>query len=389
MISFRLDAADVGAITVAATPVTEAATSLLVHRFPHRHPEHAGFIAATGAAFARLADPVLTALITDLWRLPDFLFPRPASRDETFAEGLDIVRGTDPETVERDIRVAYLREPVPDVLSGDPEKVRERVVESLAAYWEACLAPHWAAMRAVLEADAAHRGGLAVTKGLQAMIESLFPTLRWTPGVVFIDDFGMTDWAVTVAGRALRLVPTLFLKRATTYSDLTGPPVIYYPARGRGSVWLPRTRVPDAVEQLVGPTRAALLARLGVPATTTELARETERTAPMINRHLTALHRAGLLERVQKGRSVYYSRTSIADQLIGDLGRTRHAKRAASPVGRPPPGTYGDSCGLEELSWLDVLVPEPARAPPDPCRHGRGSPRAPDPVLLLVSGRAP
>ncbi|GLZ77622.1 transcriptional regulator [Actinorhabdospora filicis] len=336
MISFRLGAADVGAITVAATPVTEVSTSLIVHRFPHRHPEHGGFLTATGPAFARLADPVLSALVTDRWRLPDFLFPRPAGREETFAEGLDRLRGGDPEIVARDIELAYLSAPVPAVLRGTPERVLARVADSLAAYWDACLAPHWTAMRAALDADAAHRGGLAVTRGLQAMVESLFPTLRWTPGAIFIDDFGQTDWAVTVAGRELRLVPSLFLQRATTHSDLNHPPVIYYPARGRGSVWLPRSRVPDAVEQLVGPTRAALLARLGIPATTTELARETDRTAPMINRHLTALHRAGLLERVQKGRSVYYSRSSIADQLIGDLGARG---KGGLPRRKAAPGT--------------------------------------------------
>lgn len=323
MFRFRLDTTDLGSMTIAATPVGETVSSLLVWTSPHLHPEHAGLLRASADAFARCDTVLLSALISARRWIPDFLIPRPGERDESFAAALASVATTPPETVTADILDAYGPQPLPPVLADatrDPAGLLARVIGALAEYWDLVIAPHWPRLKAILEADAAHRGGVVVTRGIGAMLNGLAPNLRWENDAVTLSGLCNEVCVVEVSGRELRLVPSLFLHRATTLSGDDFPPVIHYPARGRGDAWESRQMGCAAVERLVGSVRAALLTRLTIPATTTELSRETGDAPPTINRHLTALHRAGLLERVRRGRSVYYSRTAIGDQLIDASG---------------------------------------------------------------------
>lgn len=56
-------------------------------------------------------------------------------------------------------------------------------------------------------------------------------------------------------------------------------------------------------QALAGPTRRAVLERLGRgPATTTELAREFDMTLPSFSQHLEVLERSGLVRSRKRGR---------------------------------------------------------------------------------------
>ncbi|MGH3461416.1 MAG: ArsR/SmtB family transcription factor [Kribbellaceae bacterium] len=76
----------------------------------------------------------------------------------------------------------------------------------------------------------------------------------------------------------------------------------------------------DALGALVGRARAAILARLDVPMTTTALARELGQSAGTVSTHLSILRACGLLTSWRAGRSVLYRRTPLAASVLAASG---------------------------------------------------------------------
>ncbi|WP_460662926.1 winged helix-turn-helix domain-containing protein [Kribbella swartbergensis] len=67
---------------------------------------------------------------------------------------------------------------------------------------------------------------------------------------------------------------------------------------------------------LLGDTRAVLLAELGEHQSTSELTGRLPWSAPTVSYHLHVLLRAGLVERSRRGRRVVYRRTSVGNSLL-------------------------------------------------------------------------
>lgn len=64
-------------------------------------------------------------------------------------------------------------------------------------------------------------------------------------------------------------------------------------------------------------TPARLLDTLRASATTSTLARQLAVTASAVSQHLTALHRASLVNRQRSGRAVLYQTSELGLALIG------------------------------------------------------------------------
>src|SRR4029453_846483 len=92
-------------------------------------------------------------------------------------------------------------------------------------------------------------------------------------------------------------------------------PQLAYPARGVATLWEQRRTAPDALGAVLGRGRTRLLAELGAPASTSDLARRTGMTAGGVSQHLTALRAAGLVAPRRQGRSVLNVRTALAEAL--------------------------------------------------------------------------
>jgi predicted transcriptional regulator len=94
-------------------------------------------------------------------------------------------------------------------------------------------------------------------------------------------------------------------------------PAVVYRASGIARLWqrdVPTTR--PALAELLGETRATLLAELGEHQSTQELSDRLPWSAPTISYHLQVLLRAGLAERSRRGRRVVYRRTPVGDTLL-------------------------------------------------------------------------
>jgi DNA-binding transcriptional ArsR family regulator len=97
-------------------------------------------------------------------------------------------------------------------------------------------------------------------------------------------------------------------------------PALIYTPRGLGSLWAPAADGGgdgEALAALLGRRRAAILATLGTPAATSDLAQRLGASPAGVNEHLGVLRRAGLVRAARDGRRVLYSRTPTGDALLG------------------------------------------------------------------------
>jgi DNA-binding transcriptional ArsR family regulator len=249
-----------------------------------------------------------------------FIAPPPASMAQTVEADLAAVRATPLQLAREEIAkcLAGQPPPAPPVLAilRDPAVVAI-VADTLEEVWQELVAADWPALRAVCELDVVHRAGLLSRAGWTAALAGLHGRVTWRDGEIQVAH--RADKDVDLAGRGLLLVPSVFVwPQVAVYTDPPWPHALIYPARGTAALLEPaHVPPPSALADLLGRSRARLLATLSSPASTTQLA-ATLRLAPgAVGDHLAVLRRAGLVNRARAGRSVLYRRTPLGDALAG------------------------------------------------------------------------
>ena len=121
-----------------------------------------------------------------------------------------------------------------------------------------------------------------------------------------------------LAGTGILLVPCAFIWPAVMVECCgVDQPTVTYPTRGVAELWTePPAEQIDPLSSLVGRTRATLLATLGLPRTTTQLAAQLDLSPPAISHHLKVLKDTGLVTARRRGRMVLYRRTAAATTLL-------------------------------------------------------------------------
>ncbi|WP_406861882.1 DUF5937 family protein [Streptomyces sp. HUAS MG47] len=266
----------------------------------------------------------LAELVPPTRYVADFLNPTPGSPFPTLDTELDAILRTTAAQLESDLDsladaappgsrpAARLR-----VLREAPEAALEKIVAEIRAYWELGLAPYWARVRDVLEADVFHRARQVAEHGVAHVLNELHESVTWDAGSLRLVRRHCT-LSRDETGAGLLLVPSAFAwPRVFTRSVPPEPPQLAYPARGIGTLWEPRTTAAaEAVAAVIGKSRTLLLTELDTPASTTQLARHSGLSAAGVSQHLTALRDAGLVTAHRAGRSVLYARTTVADALL-------------------------------------------------------------------------
>ncbi|WP_330460596.1 DUF5937 family protein [Streptomyces sp. NBC_00820] len=317
-------AADLAQTRFAVSPMWEVVTSFRLLQDANDPPLHRRWAAQVRPRLvhAGLDRGWLAELVPARGYLADFLNPTPASPFPTLVAELDAIRRTTPAQVRKDLEMLGVERtdrPSPRLrlLDEAPEATLEKVAAEIECYWELALAPYWARIRKLLEADVFHRARQVAEHGSARVLSELHETVRWDDGTLHLV---RRHCALTrdEAGSGLLLVPSTFAwPRVMTRAVSPDPPQLAYPARGIGNLWEPRaTSATDAVAVVLGRSRTLLLAELDTPSSTTQLAQHSGLSAAGVSQHLTALRNAGLVTAHRSGRSVLYARTSIADALL-------------------------------------------------------------------------
>lgn len=324
MLRFEVEADDLLRTRFALSPAMELANVLrTLAGIGHRRPP--------GPLRDRLA-PVLRRLRaeTDLDAVlalhshrggANFITLPPAGMAQEWADDLAATRATPLRQARAEIAECLEDRPVTDervlrVLRS--HDVVERIAATLDTAWHALIAPDWPQVRALCERDVVHRAGLLSREGFAAALDGLHPHVRWRDGGI---DLRLLTSGRTVhlGGEGLLLIPTVYLwPGLAAHTDDPWPKAIIYPARGSGALWEGGPPpAPAALAELLGGSRARLLAALAAPASTTQLARSLGMATGAVGDHLAVLRRAGLLRRDRDGRSVLYRRTPLGDALTG------------------------------------------------------------------------
>lgn len=249
-----------------------------------------------------------------------FIAPPPASLAQTIEEDIAAVRATSLEVARSEIAKCLRGEPEPEsrvrAILRDPAVV-EIVADTLEAVWHELVGPDWPALRAVCERDVVHRAGLLSRAGWKAALVGLHRRVSWQDGQILVAH--RADQDIDLGGRGLLLVPSVFVwPQLAVYTDPPWPHALIYPARGTAALLEPDdVPPPSALADLVGRSRARLLASLAEPASTTQLAASLRLATGAVGDHLAVLRRAGLVNRARAGRSVLYRRTPLGDALAG------------------------------------------------------------------------
>jgi len=201
------------------------------------------------------------------------------------------------------------------VLRGDADRVLGAIADALERYWRDCLAPHWARMRALLQADIRHRTRQLALGGLERLFADLDPRLVWSSGTLRVDLTPQRPWQRTGGGQGLPLVAALFAHKPRVYLASELPPLITYPARGVACLWDEGIDTPQPLRDLLGAGRATVLTALNEPRTTTEIATLLNLAPATVSQHLKTLAAATLAEPTRHGRAVLYSTTALGESL--------------------------------------------------------------------------
>ncbi|WP_326549806.1 ArsR/SmtB family transcription factor [Micromonospora sp. NBC_01813] len=252
----------------------------------------------------------------------DFVQPPPDGVGLTFADQLAVVRRTSLDRARDEIGRNLDGLPPPTGVAARflaADDVVDRFAETIDATWQALIAPDWPRLRAILERDVIYRAGRLTTYGWSSALADLDARLHWDPepGTITVD--GFSPQRHRLGGRGLLLVPTVF-GVLSLHLEPPWPYAIGYRARGVAGLFGPPAadRAADGLDRLIGPTRAAVLRALAVPATTSQLVAQFGLALGTIGGQLAVLRDAGLVRRVRTGREVRYERTALGDALSAD-----------------------------------------------------------------------
>ncbi|WP_051034025.1 ArsR/SmtB family transcription factor [Streptomyces sp. SS] len=184
---------------------------------------------------------------------------------------------------------------------------------------QAAVEPVWPRLRALHDADIAHRAGQLTTGGLAKVFDDLHPEARYEVDRLLVDK--PTHSARRSAGGAgLLLVPCVFAwPRLLVLHNEPYQPTLTYSPRGIGRLWTEERAgaTAEPLGELVGRSRAALLAHLDLPLSTSQLAAYLDLTSAAVSQHLSVLRRCRLVTSRRSGRWMLHQRTPLAGELLG------------------------------------------------------------------------
>ena len=315
---------DAARVRFAISPVWETMAAVRVLLEPQRRAYHLPWLDSVRPDLDRLELWPLLVLSPRHGWTPDFLSPAPGGPGSGIADQLAQVRATPTEQVAREVEQSLTQrsgEPAPQAawrLLDDPPATRVMLADLLEQCWQLLIAPHWARLGELLQADILYRTQMLGDYGLERVLGDLHPQARWTGHSLIIEAPGTGQHRL--AGAGLLLMPSAFAwPGLAVATDPPARPTLVYPARGIAELWQPApTRHSEALGRLLGQTRAALLESLAEPASTQTLARRHQLAPSTVSEHLTVLHLARLITRRRHRHAVLYQQTPLGTLLASD-----------------------------------------------------------------------
>lgn len=313
---FDFTSADLARLRFAFSPASEAVASLRALQDTGRHALHLPWIKAVRPRLAAVDLRLLFALVPLGAYFADFLTPPPSSPLPDLDDELARIAAADlGEVVSEVSRLPTADRPVVRSFLANPAAGVAESVAQLRLYWDTALAPFWPQLRGLLESEVLRRSRQLARDGAGAMFDDLHANISWHEGRLRVRTRAWRREG-PLDGDGMILIPSVFHWPETAVMAEPYQPNLVYPAAGVGTVWA-RGAVPttDALDALIGRTRARILVTLAETATTTILARRLAMAPGAVSQHLKVLLDSGLATRRRTGREVFYERSRLGDTL--------------------------------------------------------------------------
>jgi DNA-binding transcriptional ArsR family regulator len=333
MVRVRFDTEALTRVRFAISPMLETIRSVSALEDPASGAIHLPWVEQARELTGDLDLTLLRVLQLSEIYDPDFVNPPPSCPLAEFEEELDVMVSTPAAQIRAEVAHAYENRAMPAVLEpflSRPRAAVRELAELMREYWERSLAAHWPRMRALLEQDVLYRARQIADGGTRRLFCDLDPAVSWKDGILQVDcaTEKTLEHELELDERGLLLVPSAFVwPKVRIVTAAPWQPTLIYPARGIGMLWdAERPVPPDALANLVGQTRAALLLTLDCPRSTTELAATLGMSPGGVSQHLSILREAGLVSGNRLQRVVLYMRSTDGDSLV--RASTAQAQRA-------------------------------------------------------------
>ncbi|RZT82745.1 DNA-binding transcriptional ArsR family regulator [Micromonospora violae] len=315
-------------VAPAADPVWELVLSLHVLRGRTRDPLTAHWRRSVARDLRQDASSeqlrLLFALSPPRGYFPDFLTPY-ASVDG-FEAGLDALRRTPTASLHRDLSVLAAENQLPSsaaALARGEVAVLHHLAESMEQYRSLAISPYWGRIQAAVAADRARRARALLDGGVEGLLTSLRPAMRWENGVLEVRNYPHSR-ELHLDGRGLLLVPSFFCAATpVALLDPALPPVLVYRVDRLGGLVSAEVNgasasgaARDSLAALLGRTRAAVLQASDEGCTTGEVARQLNISPAAASQHATVLRNAGLLVSHRERNSVLHTLTPLGRAML-------------------------------------------------------------------------
>ncbi|MET9269683.1 winged helix-turn-helix domain-containing protein [Kribbella sp. NPDC003557] len=320
MIRVHFTAADLGRVTFPAEPHPLWEAALAARALGDRS------ISPAARRWRRTAGPRVQGSMRPLFKLispgglfPDFLVPDVPGPDlDSAVEALmetpaEVIRGELEPWLPPDID-RYMR----GLLDGRAGS-RRALGMAVRDFHRQVLVPSSSELQRRYGNDLGVRSRAVLHGGTDALLSSLHPDVEWSTPV--LTTYGPEDdWTADIhlQGRGLELYPSPLVSTCLAMDAPGRRPVLVYPC---ADLTDPTAEATDALADLLGRTRAAVLRSLTHPATTTQLSRRVGISLASTSEHTRVLRTAGLITTHRTQGTALHALTPTAHNLLTGASR--------------------------------------------------------------------
>lgn len=307
----ELPAGGVAAVRFGVSPMFELAALVRRLRQGIRGPLAQDMWSRWTSALAQVQDDQAVALVLQLMSSREgsvIWVARTPSIGRTFEEDLTAVSSLDEHLLAAEL-ARY-------TVSGDTTRnaqSRERIETGLLTLWQALLEDSWPAVRATAEHEVARMTEVLRTRGWVGVFDSVCDGISWDGEGLHLAGIAAKE----PSSSDLVLAPSVFVVSGPVVRmGVTGPSVVFFPARGIGNLFSTVRSDPRGLAALLGPNRARVLLALRHPTTVSRLRDLLGLSLGSLSRHLSVLVSTELASPRRVGRTVEYELTDLGRALV-------------------------------------------------------------------------
>ncbi|MFD3622645.1 ArsR/SmtB family transcription factor [Streptomyces sp. NPDC058676] len=244
---------------------------------------------------------------------------------------------------------------------------RSEVRSVMERYTDISVNPYWPQMLAHLGAAREERIGGTLDGG-ENLLNSLHPGISWKRP--FLEISGGEGVEIELNAKGLLIAPSIFLgdRPAVFLRDVGGTselPVLVFSVRPAPTearaLWTTQGKDVEALDALMGRTRAQLLRLTLAGGTTSELARSVGTSAAAVSQHTGILRNAGLILSERDRNTVVHRITSLGRAVLH--GNFQAASTPAEPVHLAEAASTREARGPRPRQPFAASRKRPAPAP--------------------------